>query len=77
MRTTLKTLFVKARMKYADIRGHHGKRWDYEPGDWYMGQHKKKKQTNNMVGKIIMGTLGILSLIILLSIILNYLQGGI
>ena len=31
-------------MWYADIRGHHGKRWDYEPGEWYMGQHKKKKK---------------------------------
>ena len=29
-------------MKYADLRGHHGKRWDYEPGDWYMGRHLKK-----------------------------------
>jgi len=27
-------------MWYADIRGHHGKRWDYEPGDHYM---RKKK----------------------------------
>jgi hypothetical protein len=32
---------VKLRMWYADIRGHHGKRWNYEPGDWYMGRHKK------------------------------------
>jgi len=23
-------------MWYADIRGHHGKRWDYEPSDHYM-----------------------------------------
>ena len=22
---------VKLRMWYADIRGHHGKKWDYEP----------------------------------------------
>jgi len=29
-------------MWYADFRGHHGKRWDYEPGEWYMGRHKKK-----------------------------------
>ena len=29
-------------MWYADIRGHHGKRWNYEPGDWYMGRHNKK-----------------------------------
>ncbi len=34
-------------MWWADIRGHHGKRWDYEPGENYMtghnylGRHKK------------------------------------
>jgi len=28
-------------MWYADIRGHHGKRWNYEPGDYYMGRKKK------------------------------------
>ena len=37
----IKKLIVRLRMWYADIRGHHGKRWDYEPGDWYMGRHKK------------------------------------
>ena len=31
-------------MWYADVRGHHGKRWDYEPGDWYMGRHKRRKK---------------------------------
>jgi hypothetical protein len=39
----LETLIVKIRMWYADIRGHHGKRWDYEPSEWYMGRHNKKK----------------------------------
>ena len=34
---------VKLRMLYADLRGHHGKRWNYEPSDWYMGKHKRKK----------------------------------
>jgi len=33
---------VRLRMWWADIRGHHGKRWDYEPGDYYMGRKKKK-----------------------------------
>ncbi len=28
-------------MKYADIRGHHGKKWNYEPSDNYMGRRKK------------------------------------
>jgi hypothetical protein len=32
---------VRLRMWYADIRGHHGKKWDYEPGDHYMGRRKK------------------------------------
>jgi len=27
---------VKLRMWYADLRGHHGKRWDYEPSKYYM-----------------------------------------
>ena len=35
----IKKTIVRLRMWYADIRGHHGKRWDYEPGDWYMGRH--------------------------------------
>ena len=39
----VRKLIVRLRMWYADIRGHHGKRWDYEPGDWYMGRHRKKK----------------------------------
>ena len=38
----IKKTIVRLRMWYADIRGHHGKRWDYEPGDWYMGRHKLK-----------------------------------
>ena len=29
-------------MLYADLRGHHGKRWNYEPGDWYMGRNKRR-----------------------------------
>lgn len=42
MKTNIKTIIVKLRMKYADWRGHHGKRWDYEPGNWYMGRNKNK-----------------------------------
>ena len=34
----LRKVIVKIRMAYADIRGHHGKRWNYEPGDYYMGR---------------------------------------
>ena len=39
----IKKFIVRLRMWYADIRGHHGKRWNYEPGDWYMGRHRKNK----------------------------------
>ena len=24
-------------MAWADVRGHHGKVWDYEPGEYFMG----------------------------------------
>ena len=32
-------LLAKIRMAWADARGHHGKVWDYEPGEYYMGRH--------------------------------------
>tara|TARA_Y100000389_G_scaffold147094_1_gene145922 strand:- start:397 stop:510 length:114 start_codon:yes stop_codon:yes gene_type:complete len=31
-------------MWYADIRGHHGKRWDYEPSNHYMGMASAKRK---------------------------------
>ena len=34
-------------MWYADVRGHHGKRWNYEPSEWYMGRHNKKRKNKN------------------------------
>ena len=37
-------MLVRLRMAYADFRGHHGKPWDYEPGDYYMGSHKGHKK---------------------------------
>jgi len=46
MSLKFRKLIVKMRMWYADIRGHHGKRWDYEPGDHYMGMDKSKKNKN-------------------------------
>ena len=39
-------MLVKLRMMYADVRGHHGKKWDYEPSQHYMGAGKKKQKTN-------------------------------
>ena len=44
---------VKLRMWYADIRGHHGKRWDYEPGDWYMGRHNKRKNNGIRIKRLL------------------------
>jgi len=35
-------LIVKLRMSYADIRGHHGKKWNYEPSKNYMGMAKRR-----------------------------------
>ena len=35
-------MIAKLRMWYADIRGHHGKVWDYEPGDYYLGRKQGK-----------------------------------
>jgi len=29
-------------MMYCDIRGHHGKKWNYEPSEHYMGRKRKK-----------------------------------
>ena len=42
-RTLFRRLIVKLRMWYADMRGHHGKKCDYEPSEHYMGQHRNKK----------------------------------
>jgi len=41
-RNPLVRILVRLRMWYADIRGHHGRRWDYEPSEHYMGRKKKK-----------------------------------
>ena len=78
MRTTIKTLIVKLRMKYADWRGHHGKKWDYEPGDWYMGRHKKiNKNKQTTILKTIIGMSILIIILLSISVLLNYLQGGI
>ena len=36
-------LIARLRMSYADMRGHHGKRWNYEPSNYYLGMRKSKK----------------------------------
>ena len=35
-------MIVKLRMWYADVRGHHGHKWNYEPSDSYMGRRRKR-----------------------------------
>ena len=47
----LKKLIVRLRMWYADIRGHHGKRWNYEPSEWYMGRHNKETKKYMVMSK--------------------------
>ena len=49
-----KKIIVKLRMWYADVRGHHGKKWDYEPSEWYMGKHNKRKNKMNDKKYIVM-----------------------
>ena len=44
MSRKLLKIIVRLRMFYCDIRGHHGKKWDYEPGDYYMGMNKRKRK---------------------------------
>ena len=48
-KVTLKSLIhqerrfiVRLRMWYAELRGHKGKRWDYEPSEHYFGRHPHK-----------------------------------
>ena len=43
-RTFWRMCIGQLRMWYADIRGHHGKRYNYEPGDWYMGRHNRRNK---------------------------------
>ena len=57
MKTSLNPLVklvVRLRMFYADARGHHGKRWNYEPSEHYFGMKKSKKwqQINKKVERI-------------------------
>jgi hypothetical protein len=42
MRRSVLKIIVKIRMIYCNIRGHHGKKWNYEPSDYYMGRNKKR-----------------------------------
>jgi len=42
MRRSVLKIIVKIRMIYCNIRGHHGKKWNYEPGEHYMGRNKKR-----------------------------------
>lgn len=39
----IRKLIVKLRMLYCDIRGHHGMKWNYEPGEHYMRGNRNKR----------------------------------
>ena len=56
-------LIVRLRMWYAKIRGHKGKRWDYEPSEHYMGWHKHDKHDTlvEQLGKLTVVEAGELS----------------
>jgi hypothetical protein len=40
---------VQLRMAVADLRGHHGKRWDYEPSNYYLGMKKSKRYRDKLL----------------------------
>jgi len=42
MALPVRKIIVRLRMWWADLRGHHGKRWNYEPGAHYMGRKRTK-----------------------------------
>ena len=46
MTLILRKIIVKARMLYADLRGHHGKKWNYEPSVHYMGRQRKVNKSH-------------------------------
>lgn len=42
MALSVKKFIVRLRMWYAKLRGHPGKRWDYEPSKYYMRKRNGK-----------------------------------
>jgi hypothetical protein len=42
MNISIRKIIVKVRMKYAELRGHKGKRWNYEPSKHYMRRKNGK-----------------------------------
>jgi len=45
MALPIRKFIVRLRMLYAEIRGHKGMRWNYEPADHYMRGNKNKSRT--------------------------------
>ena len=43
-RTLWRVMIVKLRMWYADVRGHNGHKWNYEPSETYMGRYPKNRK---------------------------------
>jgi len=46
MPLVLRKMLVRARMAYASLRGHRGKRWNYEPSEHYFGRKPTTKHGN-------------------------------
>ena len=38
----VRRMIARLRMWYAEVRGHKGKPWNYEPSEHYMGRRSKK-----------------------------------
>ena len=56
----VRKFIVRLRMWYADFRGHHGKKWDYEPSQNYMKKKKwnqVKQEALKKLSKILKSTL--------------------
>ena len=52
MKLILRKIIVRLRMFWADIRGHHGKVWDYEIRRLLYGKKKDIENMNNYMKKI-------------------------
>ena len=52
-RTLWRVMIVKLRMWYADIRGHHGHKWNYEPSDNYMAENESRAALAQLVEQLI------------------------
>ena len=55
MALPVRKIIVRLRMWWADLRGHHGKRWNYEPGDTIWVAIRTKEEHNHPKPPILLG----------------------